>query len=207
VVLPKVIAPICVSPIAGKGPSLRGGKLSLVDRMGYPLPTNGWNPTQRSRMASLRGTFHGALTEDGPRAWLGDQPRLTLWPQDIRIRFDPTELIGPEDEVLASEGEDLHFAGGVVSLREGSPYGRPGERVISIESPLRGVPRHPPHPRLAQPLGRDEVIEAWGEARCRDSQYAESAEDSLNRPGFPGGSKPWEGWSHGEEGHIEAVPA
>jgi hypothetical protein len=27
----------------------------------------------------------------------------------------------------------------------------------------------------------------------------------VNRPGFPGGSKPWKGWSHGEEGNLEAV--
>jgi Fur family ferric uptake transcriptional regulator len=31
---------------------------------------------------------------------------------------------------------------------------------------------------------------------------------NLNRPGIPGGSVPWKrGWSHGEERHIEAVPA
>ena len=30
----------------------------------------------------------------------------------------------------------------------------------------------------------------------------------LNRPGFPGGSKPWKGWSHGTTApRIEAVPA
>ena len=30
----------------------------------------------------------------------------------------------------------------------------------------------------------------------------------LNRPGFPGGSKPWKGWSHGTRApRIEAVPA
>ena len=28
----------------------------------------------------------------------------------------------------------------------------------------------------------------------------------VNRPGFPGGSKPWKGRSHGEEGNLEAVP-
>ena len=30
---------------------------------------------------------------------------------------------------------------------------------------------------------------------------------TLNRPGFPGGSKPWKGWSHGEQGNLEAVSA
>jgi hypothetical protein len=30
----------------------------------------------------------------------------------------------------------------------------------------------------------------------------------VNRPGFPGGSKPWKGWSHGTRApRIEAVPA
>jgi hypothetical protein len=94
-------------------------------------------------MASIGGTLHGALTEDGPRAWLGDEYRLTLWPQGIRIRFTPTELIGPDDQVLASEGEHLRFAGGNFRLPEGSPYGQPGERFTSIESPLRGVPSLP----------------------------------------------------------------
>jgi hypothetical protein len=31
---------------------------------------------------------------------------------------------------------------------------------------------------------------------------------AMNRPGFPGGSKPWKGWSHGQEAPvIEEVPA
>ncbi len=37
--------------------------------------------------------------------------------------------------------------------------------------------------------------------------FAVSTFDRVNRPGFPGGSKPWKGWSHGEEGNLEAVPA
>lgn len=28
----------------------------------------------------------------------------------------------------------------------------------------------------------------------------------MNRPGFPGGSKPWKGWSHGEEGVVRVRP-
>jgi integrase len=30
---------------------------------------------------------------------------------------------------------------------------------------------------------------------------------ALNRPGFPGDSKPWKGWSHGEQDNLEAVSA
>ena len=28
----------------------------------------------------------------------------------------------------------------------------------------------------------------------------------MTRPGFPGGSKPWRGWSHGEEGIVRVRP-
>ena len=38
--------------------------------------------------------------------------------------------------------------------------------------------------------------------------YAFALFDGMNRPGFPGGSKPWKGWSHGQEAPvIEEVPA
>ena len=38
--------------------------------------------------------------------------------------------------------------------------------------------------------------------------YAFALFDGMNRPGFPGGSNPWKGWSHGTTApRIEAVPA
>ena len=41
----------------------------------------------------------------------------------------------------------------------------------------------------------------------RDTQETYHLYPVLNRPGFPGGSKPWKGWSHGEEANVEAVSA
>ena len=37
---------------------------------------------------------------------------------------------------------------------------------------------------------------------------AELGIHNVNRPGFPGGSKPWKGWSHGSKESVhKAVPA
>ena len=53
------------------------------------------------------GTLHAAMTEQGARAWLGERFRLTLWPEGTRVRFDPTELLGPDGEVLRPEAITL----------------------------------------------------------------------------------------------------
>lgn len=64
-------------------------------------------------MAKIWGEFHATLTDEGARAWLGDNSdMLYLWPFGFRVRFNPTELIGPEGQVLATEGVALTFAGG-----------------------------------------------------------------------------------------------
>ena len=64
-------------------------------------------------MAKIWGEFHATLTDDGAQAWLGDSSGLLyLWPLGFRVRFNPTELIGPEGQVLATEGDVLTFAGG-----------------------------------------------------------------------------------------------
>jgi hypothetical protein len=64
-------------------------------------------------MAKIWGEFHATLTDDGVRAWLGNNSDLLyLWPLGFRVRFNPTELIGPEGQVLATEGDLLSFAGG-----------------------------------------------------------------------------------------------
>lgn len=48
-------------------------------------------------MAKIWGEFHAALTDEGARAWLSDNSDLLyLWRLGFRVRFNPTELIGPE---------------------------------------------------------------------------------------------------------------
>ena len=64
-------------------------------------------------MAMIWGEFHAILTDEGARAWLGENSEMSyLWPLGFRVRFNPTELIGPECQVLATEGDLLSFAGG-----------------------------------------------------------------------------------------------
>jgi len=84
-----------------------------MTRPEFPLPSNGWKPGDRSMMAMIWGEFHATLTDEGARAWLGSNSDLLyLWPLGFRVRFNPTELIGPEGRVLATEGDLLSFAGG-----------------------------------------------------------------------------------------------
>jgi hypothetical protein len=53
-------------------------------------------------MMGVRGAFHARRTESGVEAWLGEQPRSTLWPDDYFVRFgSPVELIGATGEVVA----------------------------------------------------------------------------------------------------------
>ena len=112
----------------------------MTEETSHPLPSNGWIPGDRIFMNSVSGAFHAALTGQGPRAWLGDRFRLTLWPDGMRVRFNPTELLGRDGDVLASEGDYVRFPGGERSLPPQSTLGEPGERVIWIQGP---VPRAP----------------------------------------------------------------
>jgi hypothetical protein len=65
-------------------------------------------------MMGVRGTFHARMTLAGVEAWLGDEPRDTLWPEDYFVRLGPpAELIGATGTVVAQEGDTLRFAGGM----------------------------------------------------------------------------------------------
>jgi uncharacterized protein YjbJ (UPF0337 family) len=64
---------------------------------------------------------------------------------------------------------------------------------------------------------KGKVKEAAGKVRGNDKLQAKGNADQtkgnlkqageMNRPGFPGDSKPWKGWSHGEQDNLEAVSA
>lgn len=80
-------------------------------------------------MASIRGSFHARMTDSGVEAWLGDEPRATLWPEDYFVRLGPpAELIGVTGEVVAREGDTLRWAGGIrdsVTWLQAGPGQRP----------------------------------------------------------------------------------
>jgi hypothetical protein len=94
-------------------------------------------------MAKIVGLFHAALTDDGARAWLGETYRPTLWPEGLRVRFDPTELIDADGHVLARQGDTLHFAGGGFSAKVSSDFAKEGEWIMSLQSmpPPLAMPR------------------------------------------------------------------
>lgn len=65
-------------------------------------------------MMGIKGTFHARMTLAGVEAWLGEEPRDTLWPEDYFVRLGPpAELIGATGTVVAREGDTLRFAGGM----------------------------------------------------------------------------------------------
>jgi len=85
-------------------------------------------------LARIVGTFHARMTESGIEAWLGDEPRPTLWPEDYFVRFGPpVELIGATGEVIARDGDEIHFAGGFRDSKLWLQHG-PGQPPPSVPS-------------------------------------------------------------------------
>ena len=92
-------------------------------------------------MAGTAGPFHAVLTKDGVEAWLGrTRPRHRVtWPADWSVRFDPLELISPDGDVFAVEGQVLSAGGGygsddewlIQSLSRDDPF---IERLARLEA-------------------------------------------------------------------------
>lgn len=102
----------------------------------YPLPSDGWKTGDGSLLAAFFGPFDAGITASGACAWLGSHQEPVLWPAGYRVRFNPTELIGPKGQVLAKAGEVLHFAGGVLPTgAEENRCGVPGAQTVLIMSP------------------------------------------------------------------------
>jgi hypothetical protein len=79
----------------------------------FPLLSDGWTPGDPIHKVILTGTFEADLTSKGACAWLGPSKRyLVLWPSGYGVRFNPTELIGPNGQVLAKGGQYVGFEGG-----------------------------------------------------------------------------------------------
>ena len=77
----------------------------------YPLPSDGWKPGQPEGHVIFTGNFDAVLTSQGACAWIGPPRTLMYWPAGYGVRFNPTELIGPHGEVMATKGEYVGFRG------------------------------------------------------------------------------------------------
>jgi hypothetical protein len=105
----------------------------------YGLPTDGWK-TGHSR-SGFGGPFHAALTKSGACAWIASDD--VLWPTGYRVRFHPTELVGPSGEVVARQVEDVGIAGhlvGTASWPSASRCYKGGDLVAAL-SPVLAYPR------------------------------------------------------------------
>lgn len=69
---------------------------------------------------SLSGTLQGSAELEGGCAWLvadGGEQYEVIYPDGYEIRFDPVELLGPDGEVVASEGDEVTVTGRVATDR------------------------------------------------------------------------------------------
>jgi hypothetical protein len=92
------------------------------DRPTFDLPSNGWESGQFMMAMQVQGEFHAAMTDNGAEAWVGDR-KPTIWPLNYKVRFAPTELIGPDGSVVAQEGDEITTGGGFSASDREHPNG------------------------------------------------------------------------------------
>jgi hypothetical protein len=100
----------------------------------YRLPTDGWK-IGHSR-EGFGGPFHAALTKSGACAWIASYD--VVWPAGYRVRFHPTELVGPTGKVVARHGEDVSIAGQLVGTASWPQASRcyKGGDLVAAQSPV-----------------------------------------------------------------------
>lgn len=78
----------------------------------YPLPSDGWKAGQPVYDSYGGGVFEATLASRGACAWLGPAKYAHLWPAGYGVRFHPTELNGPQGQVLARAGDNIAIRSG-----------------------------------------------------------------------------------------------
>jgi hypothetical protein len=65
------------------------------------------------------GRLTGGVAADGTYCvWLTDrgEPQAVLWPPGYRARLDPLEILDPDGQIVAREGDMLVVSGGTVPV-------------------------------------------------------------------------------------------
>ena len=103
----------------------------------YPLPSDGWKVGQPEANLGWTGQFEAKLTPSGACAWLGPPDLPTLWADGYHVRFHPTELVGPDGQVVAKAGQWVAFNG--IAERPGPVFprkcGSRGDGVVMLQDP------------------------------------------------------------------------
>ncbi len=74
------------------------------------------DPSEDASGTTLVGTFGGDPDLEGGCAWVeaADGSRYEVeYPAGYEVRFDPLELVGPDGEVMAGEGDQVRLTGAV----------------------------------------------------------------------------------------------
>jgi hypothetical protein len=100
----------------------------------FPLPSSGWRPGQPSTLALVGGIFTAALRDGQACAWIGDRQQSYLWPAGYSVRFNPTELVDAEGQVVASEGQYVSASGGYGTQPVASPCSTTGQTPYYLNS-------------------------------------------------------------------------
>lgn len=116
------LAACAQAPEATPGPS-PGGEETPGGQT--PTPPDTEEPTEHMDNAdqSITGALGGSQELEGGCAWLetGDAGRHEiLWPDGYQVQFEPVQLLGPDGEVVASEGDRV------------TVHGRPADDMASI---------------------------------------------------------------------------
>jgi hypothetical protein len=107
-----------------------------------PLPTYAAIPQGPQLNPLTSWVFQAEMTPKGACASLGGSALSSvsfLWPSGYKVRFNPTELLGPNGHVVVREGGLLNFTSFPTTLPDRCRS--PGQKVVGVEPLTRsGVP-------------------------------------------------------------------
>jgi hypothetical protein len=130
-----------VHPFGSRGPAGLPPAAGPQQARVFPLPSDGWQPDDPAMAALAMGPFHAARLENGEVcAWLGARFRPMLWPGGYRVRLHPVQLIGPQGQVIANEGDILSSGGGEIPANGDTRCAKAGQPVWLAQ----GVPQRAP---------------------------------------------------------------
>jgi predicted small secreted protein len=111
-ILAVLLSAAALSTACNSVPTAQGTQSQAV-RMTIDLPSSGW-AVGIGEQAILSGPFHASITGNKACAWIGSVEMPTLWPPGYKVRTNPLQLIGPNGEVVANEGDTIESGGGGV---------------------------------------------------------------------------------------------
>lgn len=118
-----LVVALAATLLAACGPEDTGGAMEPNEPAdpteASPLPVEpdeGIGDGASAPSEELIGVLGGSAELEGGCAWVetGDGTRYEVqYPAGYEVRYDPLELVGPDGEVLAAEGDEVRLTGAV----------------------------------------------------------------------------------------------